>query len=51
MIEALINGKRDLRVLAGLARGLLRCKVSDLRMALAGRFSNKAASPGTLGLK
>jgi transposase len=38
MIEALIAGERDPRVLAGLARGVMRKKIPDLSMALAGRF-------------
>lgn len=39
MIEALIGGQRDPRVLAGLARGTMRKKIPDLSMALAGRWS------------
>jgi transposase len=38
MIAALIAGERDPAVLADLARGLLRKKIPDLTMALAGRF-------------
>ena len=38
MIEALIGGERDPRVLADLARGVMRKKIPDLSMALAGRF-------------
>jgi len=38
MITALIAGERDPAVLADLARGLLRKKIPDLTMALAGRF-------------
>ena len=38
MIEALIDGQRDPRVLADLARGVMRKKIPDLSMALAGRF-------------
>lgn len=38
MIEALIDGERDPRVLADLARGVMRKKIPDLSMALAGRF-------------
>jgi transposase len=40
MIEALIAGERDPGVLAELARGRMRSKISDLSMALAGRFSD-----------
>lgn len=39
MLEALVAGERDPQVLAGLARGVLRNKTEDLRLALAGRFS------------
>jgi len=39
MIEALIAGQRDPRVLAELARGVMRKKIPDLSMALAGRFA------------
>ena len=39
MIEALIVGERDPRVLADLARGVMRKKIPDLSMALAGRFA------------
>ena len=39
MIEALIAGQRDPRVLADLARGVMRKKIPDLSMALAGRFA------------
>jgi transposase len=38
MIEALIHGERDPKVLAELARGRMRTKVGDLTLALAGRF-------------
>ena len=38
MIEALIAGERDPRVLAELARGVMRNKIADLTMACAGRF-------------
>jgi transposase len=43
MIEALIAGERDPRVLAGLARGVMRKKIPDLSMALAGRFGDHHA--------
>jgi transposase len=39
MLDALVAGERDPQVLAGLARGVLRNKTADLRLALAGRFS------------
>lgn len=39
MLDALVAGQRDPAVLAGLARGVLRNKTDDLRLALAGRFS------------
>ena len=39
MVEALIAGERDPRVLADLARGVMRKKIPDLSMALAGRFA------------
>jgi transposase len=39
MLEALVAGERDPAVLAGLARGVLRGKTDDLRLALAGRFT------------
>ena len=38
MIEALIGGQRDPLQLAGLARGVMRKKIPDLSMALAGRW-------------
>jgi len=38
MVEALIAGERDARVLADLARGVMRKKIPDLAMALQGRF-------------
>jgi transposase len=38
MIEALIDGERDPRVLAALARGRMRSKNSELIAALTGRF-------------
>jgi len=39
MLDALVAGQRDPVVLAGLARGVLRNKTDDLRLALAGRFT------------
>jgi transposase len=43
MIEALINGERDPRVLAGLARGRLQVKHAALIQALTGRFDDHHA--------
>ncbi len=43
MIEALIVGERDPRVLANLARGTMRNKIPDLAMACAGRFADHHA--------
>ena len=43
MIEALIVGERDPRVLANLARGRMRTKIPDLAMACAGRFGDHHA--------
>lgn len=43
MIEALIGGERDAGVLADLARGVMRKKIPDLSMALAGRFADHHA--------
>jgi transposase len=43
MIEALIAGERDPRVLANLARGTMRNKIPDLAMACAGRFADHHA--------
>jgi transposase len=40
MLDALVAGQRDPVVLAGLARGVLRNKTDDLRLALAGRFTD-----------
>jgi transposase len=40
MLQALVDGQRDPVVLANLARGVLRNKTDDLRLALAGRFTN-----------
>ena len=40
MLDALVAGERDPHVLAGLAKGVLRNKTDDLRLALAGRFSD-----------
>jgi transposase len=43
MIEALIAGERDPRLLANLARGTMRNKIPDLAMACAGRFAEHHA--------
>jgi len=43
MIEALIAGERDPKVLAGLAKGVLRRKHEELAMACDGRFSDDHA--------
>jgi transposase len=43
MLEALIAGERDPKVLAGLARGKLRAKHGALAEALAGRFDDHHA--------
>jgi transposase len=40
MLQALVDGERDPRVLAGLARGVLRTKLDDLKLALEGRFTD-----------
>jgi transposase len=51
MIEALINGERDPAVLADLARGRMRSKIQDLRLACAGRFGAQHALMCTLHLE
>jgi transposase len=43
MLAALVQGVRDPVVLAELARGVLRNKLDDLRLALAGRFTDHHA--------
>lgn len=43
MIDALIAGERDPRVLAGLAQGRMRSKIDELTLALRGRFSDHHA--------
>lgn len=43
MVEALIAGERDPQVLAELARGRMRTKIADLRLACAGRFGEQHA--------
>lgn len=44
MLAALVDGVRDPVVLAELARGVLRNKLDDLRLALSGRFTDHHAS-------
>jgi transposase len=44
MLQALIDGERDPDRLAELARGVLRNKITDLRLALVGRFSDHHAA-------
>jgi len=51
MIEALITGERDPAVLAELARGRMRSKIPDLRLACAGRFADQHALMCTLHLE
>jgi transposase len=51
MIEALINGERDPAVLAERARGRMRSKIPDLRLACAGRFGAQHALMCTLHLE
>lgn len=43
MVEALVAGERDPRVLAELALGRMRKKIPDLAMALQGRFTEQHA--------
>jgi transposase len=43
MLRALVNGERDPQVLADLALGVLRHKIDDLQLALAGRFTTHHA--------
>jgi len=43
MVEALVAGERDPRVLAELALGRMRKKIPDLAMALSGRFTEQHA--------
>jgi transposase len=43
MIEALIDGERRPKVLAGLAKGKMRVKIPDLTLALEGRFGDHHA--------
>jgi transposase len=50
MVEALIQGERDVRVLAGLARGRLKVKHAALVEALDGKFDNHHAEIAQLFL-
>lgn len=43
MVEALIDGERRPRMLADLAKGRMRAKISDLKLALEGRFDEHHA--------
>jgi len=43
MIEALISGERDPKVLADLAKGPMRSKIDELTLALRGRFADHHA--------
>lgn len=51
MLAALVAGERDPVVLAELARGRMRSRIEDLRLALAGRFSDHHARMVGLHLK
>jgi transposase len=51
MIEALIAGERNPAVLADLARGVMRTKIPELRLACAGRFGDQHALMCTLHLE
>lgn len=51
MLAALIDGERDPKVLAELARGRLRAKLPDLREALRGRFDTHHALMLRIGLE
>jgi transposase len=51
MIEALIAGERDPAILANLARGRMRTKISELTLACAGRFSDQHTLMCTLHLE
>ena len=51
MIEALINGERGPAALADLARGVMRRKIPELRLACAGRFGDQHALMCTLHLE
>jgi len=48
MLEALIAGQRDPKVLAGLARGRMRSKHAALVEALTGRFDDHHAEPARM---
>jgi transposase len=51
MIEALIARERDPGVLADLARGVMRKKIPELKLACAGRFGDQHALMCTLHLE
>lgn len=51
MLAALIDGERDPKVLAELAKGRLRAKLPDLREALHGRFGDHHALMLRIGLE
>jgi transposase len=48
MVEALIGGERDPRVLAGLAKGRMKAKHAALVQALTGRFDGHHAEPARM---
>lgn len=50
MLQALVAGERSPVVLADLAKGVLRLKIDDLRLALAGRFTDHHADMVSLHL-
>jgi transposase len=50
MLDALVAGERDPIVLADMALGRLRVKIDDLRLALAGRFTDHHADMVSLHL-
>jgi len=51
MIQALVAGERDPAILADLAKGVLRKKIPDLTLALAGRFGDHHALLARLHLQ
>lgn len=51
MLQALVDGERDPAVLAELARGRLRAKIDDLRLAMSGRFTDHHAGMVRLHLE
>jgi transposase len=50
MLKALVAGERDPVVLADMAKGRMRIKIDDLRLALAGRFTDHHADMVSLHL-